>query len=297
MGRKRVAWLQQYVGPAELDPSTDPLGDPPNHRAAMHPALREYFQACGPGMAGCAAALAEASRTFDKWKGSQDFLLERYRALLALPGWREEVPTDLAAPLPSYQVVMDGQKMLLLHARNRAAKGDAPGVRELLGEDLRFWRRLLASSDLLISKMIATAAINRHFKLGAEAIGLLRPERAPDAMPAEWQIEISESERSMRRVMTGELLFFSDTIRDSGHWGAELGKRAAAIDRFPGLDIENVDGIRVLGIGHDMAVVPGAGPQIAVFVDVCPGLTAVIGAVQPAILGFYNGPEALRHRR
>lgn len=214
MGLKRLAWLRQYEGPARLDSSTDPLGDPPGHRAAMHPALRAYFESCALGMGGCAAALAEADRTFDEWRVSEDWLLQRYRAFLALPGWREEVPTDVAAPLPSYQVVMDGQRVLMLHARNRAAQGDASGVRELLEADIRSWRRILASSDLLISKMIATAAIKRHFKLGAEAIGLLPPERMPDALPAEWQAEISEAERSMRRVMIGEWIYASGTIRD-----------------------------------------------------------------------------------
>jgi hypothetical protein len=214
MGRERVAWLQQYEGPAELYPSTDPLGDPPNHRAGMHPALLEYFQACGPGASGCAAALAEASRTFNDWRASQDWLLDRYEALLELPGWLEEISGDAAAPLPTYQVVMDGQKVLLLHARSRATHGDASGVRELLGEDLRFWRGVLASSDLLITKMVATSAINRHFKLGTEAIGLLPPEQAFEAVPAEWRVEITEAERSMRRIMIGEWLFSSSMIRE-----------------------------------------------------------------------------------
>jgi hypothetical protein len=215
MGLTRLAWLRQYEGPAALDSSTDPLGDPPDHRAAMHPALRAYFESC-PGMAGCAAALVEADRKFDEWKDTENWLLERYRTFLALPGWREEVPTDIAAPLPSYQVVMDGQKVLLLHARNRAAQGGASGVRELLEADIRSWRRVLASSDILISKMIATNALNRHFKLGAEAIGLLPPERMSEALPAEWQAEISEAERSMRRVVIGEWVFGSGTIHDLG---------------------------------------------------------------------------------
>lgn len=238
MGRKRLAWLRQFEGPTELDSSTDPLGDSPNHRTEMHPALLAYFEACALSTAGCVAH-AEADRTFDEWKASGDWLLERYRAFLALPGWREEVPTDIAAPLPSYQVVMDGQKILLLHARNRATSGDAAGVRDLLGVDLSFWRRVLASSDLLISKMIATAAMRRHFKLGAEAIGLLPPERMREALPPEWQVEISESERSMRRVMIGEWLFSSGTIRDLGR---ELAVTPPAEDSTMGTLLANFAG-------------------------------------------------------
>jgi hypothetical protein len=119
---------------------------------------------------------------------------------------------------------MDGQKLLLLHARNRAANDDAAGVRELLAADLRFWRQVLASADILISKMIATTALNRHFKLGAEAIGLLPPERMSEAMPPEWQAEISDAERSISRMMTGEWMYVYHSLHEleSGISAGEL---------------------------------------------------------------------------
>ncbi len=79
--------------------------------------------------------------------------------------------------------------------------------------------------------------------------------------------------------------------------GAELGKGATAIDGFPGLDIKNVERIRILGIGHDMTVIPRAGTQIAILVDVFPGLTTVVGAKQAAVFSFHNGPNAFRHGR
>jgi len=34
----------------------------------------------------------------------------------------------------------------------------------VLERDLQFWRRVQQSSDILVSKMIATAALNRHFE-------------------------------------------------------------------------------------------------------------------------------------
>ena len=216
MGSKRVAWLRQQERPAGFDSSTDPLGVPSNLRAAMHPALRAYFGACTPGTTGCAAAFAEASRTFDDWKVSEDWLLERYRTLVGLPGWREEIPTDIAAPLPSFQVVFDGQKLLMLHARNRAARGDAAGVKELLEGDLRFWRRVLASSDLFITKVIAAAALKRHFKLGADALRQLPPERAMEAAPSEWRAPFTETELSPRRWMIGEWIYSSHVFSNDG---------------------------------------------------------------------------------
>ncbi len=222
MGLKRLACLRHYEGSTELDFSADTLGDPPDHRAAVHPTLRTYLEACSPGIPGCAVALVNAGRTFEEWEDSEDWLMQRYRAFLALPSWREETSTDIAAPIPAYQVVMDGQKVLLLHVRNYATHGDPAAVRELLGEELRFWRRMLATSDGLVSKMIATAAIKRHFKVGAEAIALLPPGRVSEALPAEWHVELSEAELSMRRVMVGEWVFVSGTIRDLGEELAEV---------------------------------------------------------------------------
>jgi hypothetical protein len=56
---------------------------------------------------------------------------------------------------------MDGQKLLLLSARLKVAEGDNAGIRQLLDEDLRFWRMVLESSDTLISRMIALRAMTK----------------------------------------------------------------------------------------------------------------------------------------
>jgi hypothetical protein len=213
MGAKRIEWLRRSEGKA-LDLAADPLGEPPDHKATRHPVIRAYFEACGPRGPDCNAAFEEANLKFDEWNGSEKWLLERYRAFLGLASWREFISSHAEAPLPSYSSVMDGQKVLLLHARIHAAKGDAAGVREMLGEDLRFWRRALESSYTLIGKMLATAAILRHFKLGAIIMRTLPPEHVGEATPAEWRVAITNDERSMRRCMTGEWIFTSGMIRD-----------------------------------------------------------------------------------
>ncbi len=212
MGLKRIEWLRQFEGTAKLDLSADPLGERPNHWAALHPALRAYFENCWPDGENCSATLDAAIRKKDEWAISEKWLLDRYGTLLELTGWREYVPLHIAPPLP-YQLVMSGQKLLLLRARVHAAKHDAAGVRELLGEDLRFWRRVLESSDLLLNKMIATGALNRHFKQGTEVLRALPPERVSEALPVEWQAPITDAERSMRRCIVGEWQFASGFVR------------------------------------------------------------------------------------
>jgi hypothetical protein len=213
IGLKRIDWLRKSEGMAELDLAADPLGNRSDTRAARHPLITSYYEACGRGGADCSAAFQAVNLKFDEWNGSEAWLLERYRTLLDIASWREFVSSHATAPLASYGRVFEGQKVLLLHARIRAAKHDAAGARELLSEDLRFWRGVLESSDLLITKMLATSAVNRHFKLGADVLRQLPPEQVPEAVPDAWRMEITDAERSMQRWMTGEWMYVSGIIR------------------------------------------------------------------------------------
>jgi len=109
---------------------------------------------------------------------------------------------------------MDGQRVLLLNAKIMAERGDFIGVRKSLEEDLRFWRMVLESSDMLITKMIATAAINRHFEIGSLIFREIRSGNVMDAAPSNWSVPISEAERSMRRCLVGEWIFMSGALRN-----------------------------------------------------------------------------------
>ena len=53
-------------------------------------------------------------------------------------------------------------------------------------------------------------------------------------------------------------------------------KRSAAINRFPGLDIEHPESFRVLRVGIDMLVVPRTLPQIAFLAESLPALASVV---------------------
>jgi hypothetical protein len=215
MGSRRVAWMQDSSHGARLDTAKDPLRKRFDYRARRPPAVPEFVDACKSGNARCAAAFAADDAVFEQWMASEGWLLERYRALIAHPGWRESVPFDVGAPLPPYALVMDGQRFLLLNARVLAERGDFAGVSKLLEEDLRFWRKVLESSDTLISKMMATAAITHHFELGSLIFRESQPGTVMSAVPANWSIAISESERSMRRCLVGEWMFMSAAMRDT----------------------------------------------------------------------------------
>jgi hypothetical protein len=214
MGLKRIAWMEQERRAASFEARKEPQQKQFDYKPTRLPAVRTFIDACKPGGTDCANAFTSGDRVFDQWLASEGWLLERYQALIALPGWWESAPFDVRAALPPYGLVVDGQRLLLLNARAMAARGDSVGARKLLEDDLRFWRTVLASSDILISKMIATAAINRHFELGSLIFRELEPGKAMSAVPANWSVEISESERSMRRCLVGEWMYMSAALRD-----------------------------------------------------------------------------------
>jgi len=171
-----------------------------------NPEIETFFQTCRFATPACAAA-------FDGWAASESASIGRYQQLLAYTAWRETVPTDPAAPFPAYQTVMDGQRFLLLNARTLAIHGDYGDAQRLLSSDIRFWRMVLTSSDLLISKMIAVAAIRRHFEWASLILRKAPPDKAPLLIPSEWHAQITKDERSLERCMIGEWIFIGGSLR------------------------------------------------------------------------------------
>ena len=144
---------------------------------------------------------------------SEQALLERYRAMLASTGWREEVPEDPRAPLPYYQGAMEAQKLHLLDARRLALTGDAEAVRDLLERDLVFWRGVMAASDMLVTKMVAVTMAGNNFELGNLALRALPPNLVEEAVPPSWREPLTVEERSLLRVMGGEWRFMVGAMR------------------------------------------------------------------------------------
>jgi hypothetical protein len=195
MGLKRVAWMERSGASASA--KGDPLGESPDYRQTRHAAIKDFIEACQPGSSRCNDAFLAGDAVFERWSASEGWLLARYRALITHVGWRE-VPFRLDTPLPPYGLIIDGQRLLLLNAKKVAQTGDHAAVRNLLEQDVRFWRAVLESSDTLISKMIATVALYRHFELGNLVLREFADENAMRAMPNEWPPRIAS-----RNFVTG----------------------------------------------------------------------------------------------
>jgi hypothetical protein len=177
------------------------------------PAVQRLADACRVVDHACIVALDGADPVVEEWFAKERGLFDRYQTLLAHSGWYRTKPFVLTDRLPAYGLILQGQRLLLLRAWALAGGGDVARARGLLAQDARFWRMVLESSDLLIDKMIAVAALNRHFGLGNLVLRRLPADRAMEAMPREWTQGISAAERSMTRTLAGEWEYFNGSLR------------------------------------------------------------------------------------
>jgi len=214
LGARRVEWVEKFG----VDPES--AGDDPGKpgldvKGSRSQALRQIISACR------AAAARACGSALDRVKGNvplsdiEPLLLARYEALLARRGWYEIGTAIPNAPIPSYEGTMEAQRLLLIRLRDAAAAGDAEKVRSTLSRDLAFWRTMLVSSDILISKMMAVAGIRQHFSLGSHLLRNLAADRVTEAIPAQWHEEFSAEELSMRRPMAGEIVLAEGFYKES----------------------------------------------------------------------------------
>jgi hypothetical protein len=186
----------------------------PDRRLKLSARLQKFLKDCVPSRPECAVEFDQAADDLlADWTAADGALLDAYLALTARTGWRESATVDVGDAVPPYSGAGDGQRMLLMRARALAKQGDADAVRHLLERDLQFWRMVLRSSDILISKMVATSMLNRHFEWGNFVLRGLPPAQRAAAIPEGWRTAISDDERSMARCMAGEWLFASAMLR------------------------------------------------------------------------------------
>lgn len=211
LGLERHAWIQKAR--PEFTDDGDPLPFGYDLSEERSDSVEQFAQTCSDSEVECLRLLQSKGETLEEWLTTERWLLDRYRTLLDMPEFREPVPIDLLAPLPSYGVIFEAQRLHLADIWLSAAKSDAAVVNAALERDLVYWRMVLQNSDALITKMIAAAAVARHFKLGNLALRRLPAELAADGIPASWRRQISDQERSMKRSLAGEWVFFDESIR------------------------------------------------------------------------------------
>lgn len=229
LGSRRFAWLRETANQAFDFP-----GDPQTAHlsyANSDPIVEQFLAKCETDSRTCLDAFADSGPVRDAWLATHGWLVERYRTLLGHSGWREEV-FGASRPFPNFAAPLFGQRLLLLEAKTRADRGDVDGARGLLESDVRFWRMVLESSDTVLTKMIATAALRQHFTWGTLALRGVSPQLAASAEPRQWGQPLSAAELSLRRTLAGEWVFFSGSVLDllESDLRAENDSKASRID-------------------------------------------------------------------
>ncbi len=212
LGRARQTILENTC--ACFDGDIGPMFDDHDFRGGRSDAVEAFVNDCRMSGDGCFDLLAANSTVVDDWLASDDWLLQRYDQLTRMTEYREWVHTDLSLPLPSYSPILETQRAMLFNAWRSARKGDAAAVNAMLDQDMTFWRMVVKDSDMLITKMIAVAAVRQNLKYGNRILRELPADDAMNGVPDSWKTRFTREERSMRRVYAGEAKYFEFMVRN-----------------------------------------------------------------------------------
>lgn len=213
-GKERIAWARRLYNRPRAAPGDAYPGEDYEYKAARSPSVEALSRACQTADAACFDALSN-EQGVSEWLATEAWLLERYRTLIGHPAWFEAVPFDARAPFPPYLQVLEGQRLLFVRAWQLAGQGNASAVRTLLEEDVRFWREVLADADILVTKMVATSALRRHFAGANLVLQRFPPDGVMAGVPELWKEPISDQERSLLRCLTGEWKFATTTLEQA----------------------------------------------------------------------------------
>lgn len=223
LGAQRIEWIERQLVAGDSSSVPEFPGTMHAEPIPRKQALGQLTSACKKLNDACIDALAANQEGLAEWLAEDGWRLDRYATLLKFRAWRETLPFDERIPVPRYTDLLDGQTLYLVKAYSLAARGDHKAVRAMLEDDVRFWRRYLASTDSLIGKMIAGAGLRNHFDYGGRVLRTLAPAKTLAAVPALWREPMSAAERSMSRPLMGEWRHSDALMRKLKKSGAVAG--------------------------------------------------------------------------
>ncbi|WP_049723231.1 hypothetical protein [Gilvimarinus polysaccharolyticus] len=200
-GKKVAASLKQ-CSPNSWNKICKPLFE---GELKITPKASEYFSNCRKEGNQCQALSAALDKP--KLLAENSLLLNRYQNLLSSDYYHQTTSINIQAPLPSYQHLIQGQKLYLLQLYTLATDD----IKPLLQNDLDFWRLMLKDCDILICKMVAVAGVKNHFGLAGVFLTTMPSEQKKQLLPSSWATPLSNQERSLKKSLVGEYQFFSNT--------------------------------------------------------------------------------------
>ena len=211
IGITRRDWIVATAADPDADTGEDPLPDDYHYESGRPPAVEAIASRCRTSAAECFDSIDENPEAVQQWLAEEAWLLKRYRGLIGKPAYLETVDVRSDVALPFFGLIIEGQRLSL--ASTYLSATDGAQVRMALNRDLAFWRMVLANSDLLITKLVAAAAVKIDFEIGNEIVRASQVKYSDDAVPELWLAAIDESERSMQRPFIGEWRIVQNTVK------------------------------------------------------------------------------------
>ncbi|HEX6591022.1 MAG TPA: hypothetical protein VF050_03400 [Moraxellaceae bacterium] len=204
-GALRAAWMRQSLRSIEaLDTDKDPGAETP----ALFPAAgpdSELLNACSRSDTDCLLAINASPAAWGELLAKNRWIIQRYEALLEHGAWQEASPYDVLAPLPPLADVFNAQKLYCLQAISAAFPSS--GISEIFARDARFWMMVSLHSDTLLTRMIATKALERNLRFLNLVARSHVDIQAETVRPGIWKMPLTPSYFSMRHVLKGEWRF------------------------------------------------------------------------------------------
>lgn len=173
---------------------------------------------CRPDAASCLAEIDSRAAEMDSELERSKPWLARYRALRDYRTFSETTHLAANTPFPSWGSVLHASDLVDVRiARDMAAPATRASALAELTAEIAFYQRLGLNAELLITRMIAAAAMARKLRLASELLtrhpdmikthaeavaGIARP------LPPEWT--------RLQRVAEGEFRFMAAVQRDAG---------------------------------------------------------------------------------
>jgi hypothetical protein len=212
-GARRVKWTYDVVNTLVPGESTSLPGPSIDIAEVRSPEIIELAKICAQPVQACVQDLENNLPQVTEWLHTEAWYVDRYAQLIAFDDWLEISKIDFLMPLPNYATVLNAQRVYLISLWNQVKTSEVPEeVGRALDQDLRFWRLVLKKSDLLITKLIAVAAINNNF-YWQNHIARRLPREEVSAVYSELLKEpISNEELSMYRTLVGEWIFAGTSL-------------------------------------------------------------------------------------
>lgn len=165
-----------------------------------------FEQFCRPGYEDCLDRLQKESKDAQAWVAANKELLSRYLSLKKYPQWQDSlVPGDPNAPLVRLLPLVRGQNLMQVSALLALDKKQVYRGLLMIGDDIAFLRKVLASNNGLTVQMVVSAMLSRDYAL----LGELMVKR-PDAlktygwMPEKMLTPLTVSELSLHNTLRFE---------------------------------------------------------------------------------------------